>query len=129
MMPRAKSCAPEKDGDHGCKEGKARNASPLDGIPYEDIGEQEDPEQREREAGEARDLQGQRAETGHHVEGVDREFAERVIRCPRQARPVIDPDGTETAGPPREQDIDGHEGAPVGSEGVPQGGPEHTEAR
>ena len=127
MMPRAKSCAPEKMRDHRGQEREAGHAAALDQVPGDHVDEQ----RRSRTACSAKPIRlascsGQRAEAGHHVERVVTSF--RTCSSTRRRRGLVaHDDGREARRAPGQQHVDRDEGAPVVGEGLAQLGAEGAE--
>ena len=78
----------------------------MDQVLPDHVPEHSGAEQREDEADEARELQRQRTEPGHHVEGVRHQLAERIVRRAELARVVAHCRGGEAGCAPSQEDVD-----------------------
>ena len=116
-----------EDGDHRREEREAGHAASPEHVASDDVDQHAKPEDREGEPDQARELQRQHAEAGHHVEGVGEQRAKRVVGRADGAGIVAHGDRDEARGAPRQQHVDGGEQRLVLRERVPDLGAKRAE--
>src|SRR6476646_467098 len=98
--PEREKLCPRKDRDDRSQEWKPRHAATRNQKPSHDEKQHQQTDEREGEADQTRELERQRAESSHHIQRVNDEFAQRVVGGTSGARFVSNDQRRETAGRP-----------------------------